>query len=254
MVKLEFNEAFPDVNYNSMVSGLVDLKHLEPTQCLIEMAKTGNKDLTGFIERYKHHSRKELDISVPRWDQDVEFVEKMYRSFIDNPVELADSHSVFEKHRDEYMRGLSTRKRKSFNRKLSQLREFLWLREQVRDCSTKMYYHIRRYVMALAEKYNISDDIFFMTLDEIFTLDTSQVGRRKFYFESYRNFSAPNEIGARFTMSQANQTGGLEGIGASEGEVIGIARIANSVEESLNQPFQGDKLTSKSRQNILETP
>jgi pyruvate,water dikinase len=99
----------------------------------------------------------------------------------------------------------------------------------------------------------VGDDIFFMTFREVLEDDRSNVARNREVYESYRNFKAPNEIGARWTSPprsrvssraressesgpgsrvRENAESGLRGITASHGDVQGFARVARSVEEA----------------------
>jgi phosphohistidine swiveling domain-containing protein len=71
-----------------------------------------------------------------------------------------------------------------------------------------------------------------MTFEEIVADDRRNIERSKEQFESYRNFKAPNEIGSRFPFRPLATEGALQGIGASQGIVRGIARIARSVDEA----------------------
>jgi len=232
LAKLEFTDAFPDADYTRLVAGLPAMKHTAPTRAMKAMAARGETDIAPLLLEFRHHSRKELDIRVPRWDQDPEFVQSIYDQFKDHHEVGESAVEIFEIAQAEYLAILPKNKHKEFHKKLGLLRRFLWLREEMRDCSTKTYYHIRRYLMALADHHNWGDDIFFMTLEDIFTLDTSKVEENQAYYESYRDFKAPNEIGSRFGYEKKIATGALVGIGASQGEVTGIARIARSVEET----------------------
>src|SRR5207302_6790492 len=100
--------------------------------------------------------------------------------------------------------------------------------------SSRMYYLIRRYVLEIARRRRIGDDIFFMSFQEIFADDRSHVEQNRDIYDSYRNFHAPNEIGARYTYDDGPCTAGaLRGIGASPGTVRGVALRARSVEEAL---------------------
>ena len=75
-------------------------------------------------------------------------------------------------------------------------------------------------------------------VDQIFNpashegMEKMNAERRKEVFDSYRNFRAPNEIGARFPFRPPANGGALQGIGASQGTARGVARIAQSVEEA----------------------
>ena len=73
-----------------------------------------------------------------------------------------------------------------------------------------------------------------MSFRDIFDLDTSRVAVNRETYESYRNFAAPNEIGARYPHQESPPGADeLRGIGASPGIARGVARIARSVQEAL---------------------
>src|SRR5205814_878727 len=111
---------------------------------------------------------------------------------------------------------------------------FVWLREEMRDLSSRVYYLIRRLALAIAAQNDLGEDVFFMSFREIFDLDTSQVERNRHTYESFLNFAAPNEIGARYPHSEDRPRSGiLRGIGASPGVARGKACIARSVREAL---------------------
>ena len=233
VAKLDFHDAFPDTDYTALVAALPEMTHLAPTRALRSMARNGETDITPLLKEFRHHSRRELDIRTPRWDEDHEFVTELLDQYRKGTIEN-DPRPAYEKARAEALEQVPNKKRKNFNRKLDQLRHFVWLREEMRDLSSQMYYHIRRHIMEIARKRGLGDDIFFMTWREIIADDRSNIGKNREYFESYRNFSAPNEIGSRFTFSPTSFTqDGLKGIGASQGKTEGVARVARSVEEAV---------------------
>lgn len=240
IAKMDFLSSFPDADYATLVSGLPPLRHLEPTRVMRAMAARGDTDIAPLLKRFRHHGRSELDIRVPRWDQDPEFVQQLLAQFTTPTAKSEDPHAVYERARDAYLKSLPARKHKSFHRKVDRLRSFVWLREELRDLSSRMYYLIRRYVLAIAEQRELGDDIFFMTFGEILDDDRSNVRANREIYDSYRNFQAPNEIGSRFPLeSLSNQaTGGqtLHGIGASQGAVEGVAWVLRRVEDVTSVP------------------
>lgn len=231
--KLEFLEAFPDADYTKLVAGLPAMKHLEPTRVLREMAARGETDVTPLLRRFRHHSRRELDISAPRWDEDRAWVEGLLRQYKEAGPAGSDPRPAYEKARTEYRARVPWYKRGKFAEKLDRLRTYVWLREEMRDCSSRMYALIRRYVREIARRRGLGDTIYFMTVQEIFRDDRSNVERNREIYESYRNFKAPNEIGSRFSYTASKAThGALQGIGASQGRACGTARVARNVEEA----------------------
>ena len=229
--KLDFKMSFPEADYTSLVAALPEMMHMAPTRTLREMAACGDRDVSPLLRKFRHHCRWGLDIREARWDEDREFVEELLCSLPASAV--VDPRPAYEQARGEALSRLPARKRKSFNRKLDRLRTFVWLREEMRDLSSRMYYLIRRNVLEMAKRRGIGDDIFFMTFREIFEDDRSSVDRNREVYESYRNFKAPNEIGARFAVNISPAQGVLRGIGASQGTVRGVARVARTVEEAM---------------------
>ncbi|MCH7685315.1 MAG: hypothetical protein IH899_01305 [Planctomycetes bacterium] len=229
--KLDFKMSFPEADYTSLVAALPEMRHMAPTRTLREMAACGDRDVSPLLRTFRHHCRWGLDIREARWDEDREFVEELLCRLPASAV--VDPRPAYEQARAEALSRLPARKRKSFNRKLDRLRTFVWLREEMRDLSSRMYYLIRRYVLEIAKRRGIGDDIFFMTFREIFKDDRSNIDRNREIYESYRHFKAPNEIGARFTFGGGPPQGALRGIGASRGTVRGIARVAHTVEEAM---------------------
>jgi pyruvate,water dikinase len=234
VAKLAFMESFPDADYPALVSALPPMKHLEPTGALREMALRGEADITPLLIRFAHRSRRELDIRAPRWDEDREWVTALLEQH--SGAAGVDPRPAYEQARARALARLPWRKRRSFERKLDRLRNFLWLREEMRDLSSRMYHLIRRYTLAIAEQRGLGDDIFFMTFREILADDRSNIGRERERHESFRNFKAPNEIGARFTFRPGLTRGALRGIGASRGTTRGRACVARSIEEAIHVP------------------
>jgi phosphohistidine swiveling domain-containing protein len=230
LAKLDFTDSFPKADYRQLVSALPDMRHLAPTRAIREMTERGERDVDALIRQFPHHSRRELDLRAPRWDEDRAFVEQLVASYRGSAGE--DPRPAYEVARAEALAALPWHKRRSFDRKLDRLRRFVWLREEMRDLSTRLYYQIRRHLLEIARRRGLGDDIFFMTFQEIIADDRSNLERSRDVFESYRNFKAPNEIGARFPFKPSAVTDALQGIGASQGTVRGVARIARTVEEA----------------------
>lgn len=231
LAKLAFMESFPDADYPALVSALPAMKHLDPTLVLREMAANGDTDVTPLLERFAHHSRRELDLRAPRWDEDREWVETLLKQH--SRAAGSDPRPAYETARALALAKLPWHQRRSFTRKLDRLRHFLWLREEMRDASSRMYHLIRRYVLAIANQRDLGDDIFFMSYQEILKDDRSNITRQRQHFEGYRNFKAPNEIGARFAYDPTSAPGGaLKGIAASRGTAHGRACVVRNIEET----------------------
>jgi pyruvate,water dikinase len=232
LAKLALKTSFPDVDPAPLLAGLPALRHLEPLAELRRMAARGETDVTPLLRRFRHHSRRELDLRAPRWDEDAEFVRGLLAAT--DPRAQPPAEGRFEAALAEALRRAPFGRRGQLRRQVERLRRFVWLREELRDVSGRMYYLIRRWTLALARRRGLGDDVFFMTFRELVADDRSQVERAREVYESYRNFSAPPEIGARFVYAPAATPGGaLTGLAASPGLARGPARLARTLEEAM---------------------
>jgi len=230
LAKLDFRASFPEASCAALMAALPPLRHLEPCRVMREMAARGETDVTPLLRRFRHHSRRELDIRAPRWDEDRSWVEDLMQHCCASAP--ADPRPAYERAYRESLRQLPWYKRRSFKRKLERLRRFVWLREEMRDLSSQMYHLIRKHVLALARPRRLGDDIFFMTFQEVLDDDRSHIERNREIYDSYRNFESPHEIGSKFGHADPPHGAEIRGIGASHGTVTGVARVARSIEEA----------------------
>jgi phosphohistidine swiveling domain-containing protein len=232
LAKLAFMDSFPEADYPALVSALPPMKHLDPTRALRDMAARGDRDIAPLLKQFAHRSRRELDLRAPRWDEDREWV----AALLANQAGAAgsDPRPAYEAAREQALAKLPWHQRRTFARKLDRLRHFLWLREEMRDLSSRMYHLIRRYVLAIAEQRGLGDDVFFMTFEEILADNRSNIERRRDCYESFRNFKAPNEIGDQLAHEPSPAGGALRGIAASRGTARGVACVARNIEEAMS--------------------
>jgi phosphohistidine swiveling domain-containing protein len=231
LAKLDFMEAFPEADYPALVAALPPMRHLDPTLEFRRMAERGETDIAPLLKRFAHRSRRELDIRAPRWEEDAEWVRQLLAQA--SGAGGADPRPAYEVARAQAAAALPWHRRGRFNRKLDRLRNFLWLREEMRNLSSRMYYLVRRHVLAIAGQRALGEDIFFMTFQEILRDDRGGIARGRETYEGFRNFKAPNEIGARFAFGPAPAAGALRGIAASRGKVQAVARVANNIEAAM---------------------
>ena len=240
IAKLDFKDGFPQADVVALSAALPPLRHLAPTRALREAATRGATDVEAIIQQFGHHSRRELDLRAPRWDEDRGFVEELLAQYRKGAAAGEDPRPAYERARLAERAKVWLWSRGSFDRKLDRLRLFVWLREEMRDCSSRMYHIIRKHVLALAAARGLGDDAFFMTWRELVDDDRSNIARARETYESYRRFKAPNEIGSRFAFGAARPTPAgdaatgnvIQGIGASPGTARGVARVARTVEEA----------------------
>jgi pyruvate,water dikinase len=230
LAKLDFLSSFPAADYGSLVAALPPLRHMAPIRAVQAMSNRTDERLAEVVSTYRHHCRLGLDVLFPRWNEDRPFVRQMLASLPASGG--ADPRPAYEAARMAALSRLPWWKHRTFNRKLDRLRRFVWLREEMRDLSSRMYYLIRRYVLEIAQRRGLGDDIFFTTFHEIFTDNRSNIQRNREIYDSYRHFKAPNEIGTRYRLDRRPRTDGLTGIGASPGSIAGTAHIAHSVEQA----------------------
>ena len=102
----------PPLGYLELLSGLQDLRHLDPLKALWALAGRVREDaaltelvaetpaealhetlasapqawvgeaIAGFLRDYRHHSVAELDITQPRWDEDPTFVMRTLKAYV----------------------------------------------------------------------------------------------------------------------------------------------------------------------------
>jgi pyruvate,water dikinase len=231
LAKLEFKKLFPGCDYAALMGALPALSHLAPVRCLQTMEARGEREPVHLVTAFRHHCRFGVDIRHPRWDEDLEFVAGLIATF--QPAAGRDTRPDFERAKAEALSRLPWWKRLLFGRKLARLRRLVWLREELRDLSGRMYYLIRRKVLAIADKRGLGDDVFFQTFHEIDEDDRRAIQARREIFESYRNFQPPTVIGGRARYDADRPAVRLMGIGASGGTAEGPARIAHNPAEAL---------------------
>ncbi len=241
LAKLDFTMSFPHLDYQSLVSGLAELSHMAPQRRIEEMRERGEVDVEALMKEFRHHCRWGVDVIHPRWDEDPEFVASLVEQTpaATSRVEAHETaRTLHESARREALSDLSRGRRRSFSSKLRRLRQFVWLREELRNISNEMYHLLRRGVKEIAEQRFLGDDIFFMTWQQIRSDDRAEIDRQRSEYEGYRHFKAPNEVGLpQLQGEKYDEANGLQdswkGIGASHGRLTGKAQVAHTVEQAM---------------------
>jgi pyruvate,water dikinase len=270
LAKLEFKHFFPDVGFSALMSNLPEVRHTAPLRRIEQMVRAKSIDLKALLADFGHHYHIGLDIRHPRWDEDPEYVEFLlqqasaevspsptidaspdpggYASAAngsrspDHTPTRGSSHRDFEQAVDKAQSTLPVWKRVLFRRKLQQLRQLVWLREEMRDYSNRMYHLLRKYVLQIASERNIGDDIFFMTYQEIFVDDRSAIEQRRSTYNRFRNFTPPHEVGQSQSRRHSSAIASnrfqttLYGLSASPGTVQGTARVVSTAKEAIQLP------------------
>ncbi|MBP1044424.1 hypothetical protein I6N95_25790 [Vagococcus sp. BWB3-3] len=225
--------------------------------------------LNALITRFGYHSARELRIECDSYGEDPSF----FIQHIQELLKLDESYSPeISQQRQfvDYQEGLSKlatlvsgRKMVVFRKDIEKMRQLLWWREEFRDISTRYYSLIRLYTLKLARWYqergilSSATDIWLLEWEMISQFAAGRVsektlknkleeGRR--YYESFRHFQNPEDIGAIYQEQQevitqsADQ--GIQGIGCNQGRVTGVARVIESVEE-IQELQPGDILVTR---------
>jgi pyruvate,water dikinase len=222
--------AFPQACDQSLLASLPPLRHMEPVKRVQALSVRDAEQLSDIVTEFRHHYRQGLDICFPRWDEDRQFVLQMLRELPSS--EVPDTRDRYESALADLRTQIPRWRHRSLAKKLERLRAFLWLREEMRDLSSKMYYLIRRHALEIARRRGLGQDVFFMTCDELLADDRSNVARNRATYESYRNFKAPNEIGSRYNGALGIRSNDLCGLPASAGSAEGTAYVAQNVADA----------------------
>jgi phosphohistidine swiveling domain-containing protein len=230
LAKLDLLTTFPQASDQSLLASLPPLRHMGPLRLVQALQSRDADSLAHIVTKFRHHYRQGLDICFPRWDEDRAFVIRMLQEL--PSLATTNTRCHYESALSSVQSRIPKWRRRSFLKKLQRLRAFLWLREEMRDFSSQMYYLIRRYALQLSRQRRLGDDIFFMTFHEILVDDRSNIEPSRTIYESYRNFNAPNEIGLRCGCPDEARPNDLRGLAAGAGLAEGAAFVAHNVAEA----------------------
>ena len=204
-----------------------------------------------FICKYKYHSEKELDILEPNWDENPKQVFVTLSAF----VLRKDSESIIEQNKNQekvFNEEFAKIKSKKLQKALKNHRFLLWLREEYRDRSSKMYHIIRKTFLEVGEilvkknKLNNVNDIFFISPPEAIDLLEgknnllNKIEKNKLICRSFRNYEKPNEIFSKkhifHRQNSYKKNKILSGIACSFGVVEGEIYIAKTIKDAEKMP------------------
>lgn len=209
-----------------------------------------------FHSQYYFHSERELDLLIPRWGEDLRFALETLRTLLQTPVkESTARHGTY----DNEIIKLKAAHAKSWRRfspgawngvikKLERIRYFLWLREEVRDRSTRVYYFIRKYLLEIGARSKLHELIFHLSYQEILMFTKQEISfeeakkkaeMTRLYAQGFKHFKNSNEIGFRFNQSswkaKSSMTNGKTsyfGIGCSAGVIQAKASVITDISEA----------------------
>jgi len=265
----------------ALVGGLEDLAHLRPVKDLYETLKALHRagrpvddaTVAAYARRWRHKSRKELDLRVPRWDEDLPHVRELleqglaaFASSRDPEETTRSQHQAYRQQRALALQALRWRPlaRRAFAKNLEQIRTFAWWREELRDRSSYTYALVRRWTLEAGRRLVLAgvlqdrEEVWFVRWSELLAhlagelsaaALAEQVRRGQRRLRSFRNFDNPNEIGRghrfRGPAGPPPATGSLllQGTGACHGTVTGRARVLRSLDDA-GRVQQGDILVT----------
>lgn len=231
------------------------------------------QDLTVYNERFYYHSQRELDLRVPRWQEDLRFTVGTLQQIMETASARRPSPALQESVYDQELQ----RARRAFDQtlsrflpgawngflfKLRRVREFLKLREEIRCHSTKMYCFIRNFLIEIAKRRLPAHEqslIFYADHQQILNLlkearlsaaFIQKAQETRSYAHGFEKFKSPNEIGYRYNFSHSSNqsvldiSSALKGIGCSAGVVRARARVCDNIAEASHLE-QGEILVTR---------
>ena len=219
------------------------------------------------VARYGYHSDKELDVTYPCYYEEPLAMVRMMQDM----VALEDQYSPLEdkeKGRAEHLAALETIRSKvskrafeGIEKKVAAMREMLWWREEFRDISTRFYYLLRIYTMALSEELvscgvlEQEEDVWFVKVGDLWAhlsgaLNAEELraiaARNRRYYNAYRNYRSENEIGTALSSrnEQRKTEPFIRGLGANNGVVCGTARVIEDFSQ-IDRLREGDILVTR---------
>jgi phosphohistidine swiveling domain-containing protein len=281
--KVEFDRANRaaggTLNYAALVSGLENLSHLRPMKDMHDLLgglkqqgrPLDDATVRAFALRWRQHGRKELDIRVPRWPDDLGLVRTMLEQALaswrpDNDPEshARAQHAAFAAERSRALAALGRNllARRAFQRKLDRVRGYAWWREEMRDHSSYVYYLVRQWSLEAGERLVAGgllerwEDVWALPHQDVIAalegaVAVSEVRRRvrvgQRLMRSFRNFQNPNEIGSRHELraagGAATTENALRGTACSPGRAEGRARVVKTLDEATSL-VEGDILVT----------
>lgn len=275
--KLE-NKLGEKINIINLLTGLTGVAHLEIqeglSQISVAISDHGENSLeveralSSFLTHHFHHGDRELDLLVPRWGEMPERVIELAKSFREAPTNSSD---VFIKENQRIIdiilgsslvfKGMQTAK---FQKKVGFMRNYLKMREKMREYSTRSYYLVRQFLLELDKRWQTEhhefekNDIFYFHIDEILSLiqnksTFSELSKkreyRKLMYRGYSQFDAPNDFGfgrrqSELIVEESENQFVYRGIACSPGVVKGRAIVACNLDET-KDIIDGDILITK---------
>jgi pyruvate,water dikinase len=224
----------------------------------------GQMSRAEYLETYGHRGPHEAELSAPRPAEDPDWLDRQLAEYQQSPVDvedlLAQRRAEFEA-AWERLQARYPRKAQKLRRAIDQVGPAARLREAVRDELTRFLWVERAWALQAGELSGLGDDVFLLTLDEVYDLLSGQdtatgyLPARRETYACYRSlppypmivrgpfdpFAWAADPGRRYDVYDAtaaapvSDSDTITGFAGAAGRVEGRVRV-------LGGPEQGDRL------------
>jgi phosphohistidine swiveling domain-containing protein len=213
-----------------------------------------------FLQEHGHRCVKELDFSLPRWNEDPTFIITILKNYLKAPEYSAPriKHKVIQQQRKLLLKQVSQKlpgwKFAVLKKLLNRAQKAQYEREYVKSEFIRLLVPLRSVFLKIGECLYTQKllenplDIFMLTREEVNISDRSvylaDISKRKQEYQKYEHIKLPEIItnvenlsdhaSKRDSYSEDGFTGVnhvLKGIAASHGIVEGTARVISSIDE-----------------------
>jgi len=229
----------------------------------IEPGRSFWKRVQDYLDRYHYMAPIDEDLSEPRWDEDPSFVLSTLQAYAladesMDPTQRLEAQRQVRRTTERRVLEILSRSwrrlwpfgRRSFIKQLRLVRRYVWWREETRVIASRAFYQCRRFYKELGRRWALQgvldeqDHIFLLRWPSIrAVLDweapaESLRARVKNYLRlknCYRNFEPPGVIGVGASLRRLSLRPGqrvFEGVPCSSGQVAGVARVVENLEEA----------------------
>ncbi|MDF2615105.1 MAG: phosphoenolpyruvate synthase [Clostridia bacterium] len=248
----------------SNLRGSTGLESLGPVMGISKVIK-GEMSREQYLKKYGHRGPHEYELSIPDPMEDEDWLEKQIQESKKSKMDVEDllqkQHAKYEAARNRFKERFPN-KVKWLEKQIEKAAEGARLREEGRSEFVRVFRLIRAFVLRAAEFIGISEDVFFLYIDEIEDIlagrgrEVMPIPIRKQNYEKYKALPPlPSIIRGHFNpfewaknpnrrldyydasmpMVSASDVGTLKGCAGAAGRVEGVVRI-------LANPEEGEKL------------
>ena len=217
-----------------------------------------------FLTNYGHRSNQEIDLGVPRWKENPEYIISVIQSYIDHQSfnqglekfnhDMAEAEQTIENIYRVLKEKGANRDAKKVKKHLIKFRKMFGVRELPKYILTSAFDLFRQILLEIGEEMQAEgrldhkDDIFYVTFAEIRSKDKLQqlvTQNREEYHRELQRISVPRVITstgeAIYTAVKDENSKGDKGIPVSPGTYEGPVKVLKNPEEG-HRLKQGDIL------------